>query len=135
MDQRADARAAVARIADFACGDFLAAAPTESSAIDASTRIRVPARQTWPALLYCPAMVLAAASRSASSSTTKGDLPPSSKLTGVMVLAAAWPMMRAVSVEPVKLMRSTSSCSTRAAPTSSPIPYGQKIEPTKRLSW
>lgn len=49
-------------------------------------------------------------------------MPPSSKLTGVSVSAAAFPMRRAVSGEPVKLMRSKSPCRVSAAPASSPIP-------------
>jgi hypothetical protein len=39
----------------------------------------------------------------------KDDLPPSSKLVAVIERAAACPMIFAVSVEPVKLMRSTSA--------------------------
>ena len=84
--------------------------------------MRVPERQTWPAFMYWATTVDAAASRSASSRTTNGDLPPSSKLTGVRLSAAARPMDFAVSVDPVKLMRSTSELLTSAAPASSPMP-------------
>ena len=43
-----------------------------------ATRIRVPARQTWPASSNWPAAFRAAASRSQSSNTSSGPLPPSS---------------------------------------------------------
>ena len=51
-----------------------------------------------------------------------GDLPPSSKLTGVRLAAAAAPMARAVAGEPVNEMRRTSRFATRAAPASGPSP-------------
>jgi hypothetical protein len=52
-----------------------------------------------------------------------GDFPPSSKLDGVRLAAAAAAMARAVSGEPVKLMRSTPGCATSAAPVRSPTPW------------
>ena len=64
----------------------------------------------------------AAASRSASSNTSSGFLPPSSAVKGTMFRAAAVPMARAVSVEPVNDTRRISGCETSAAPASSPIP-------------
>jgi hypothetical protein len=55
-------------------------------------------------------------SRSASSKTMKGDLPPSSRLTRFPVPAVAERMMRPTSVEPVNAILSTSGWATRAAP-------------------
>ena len=59
--------------------------------------MREPATHAWPALnVNTDARVtpIAAASRSASSSTMLGDLPPSSKIDGVNVSAAAFWMRR-----------------------------------------
>ena len=72
-----------------------------ASATDSCTSSRVPARQTWPASSYWPAAFRAAASRSQSSNTSSGPLPPSSPVKGTMFCAAATPMCRAVSGEPV----------------------------------
>ena len=55
-------------------------------------------------------------SRSASSKTMKGDLPPSSSDSFLPVPAVATRMMRPTSVDPVKAILSTSGCSTSAAP-------------------
>ena len=65
----------------------------------------MPARHTWPESSYCPAAFAAAASRSASANTISGPFPPSSAVNGTMFSAAARPMIRAVSGEPVKLIR------------------------------
>ena len=65
----------------------------------------------------------AAASRSASAKTMKGPLPPSSAVKGTRCLAAASPMSRPVSGDPVKEIRRTRGSSTSAAPTSSPNPW------------
>src|SRR5689334_12804209 len=51
-----------------------------------------------------------------------GFLPPSSAVNGTTFCAAATPMWRAVSVEPVNETRRTSGCDTSAAPASSPMP-------------
>ena len=83
----------------------------------------MPARQTWPASSNWPAAFRAAASRSQSSKTSSGPLPPSSPVNGTMFRAAATPMCRAVSGEPVNETRRTPGCETSAAPTSSPIPW------------
>ncbi len=82
----------------------------------------MPARQTCPASSYWPAAFAAAASRSASANTSSGPLPPSSPVKGTMFFAAACPMWRAVSGEPVNETRRTPGCETRAAPASSPMP-------------
>ena len=68
-------------------------------------------------------MVRAAACRSVSAHTTKGDLPPSSKLTGVRLAAAAAPITRAVAGDPVKLIRLTFGCRTSASPAEAPVPW------------
>ncbi len=69
-----------------------------------------------------PASCAAAASRSASAQTMNGDFPPSSTLVGTRLRPAAAPIRRPVSVEPVKLIRSTAAFLTSAAPASSPMP-------------
>ena len=82
----------------------------------------MPARHTWPASSYWPAALAAAASMSASAKTMSGPFPPSSAVNGTMLAAAACPISRPVSGEPVKLTRRTRSWLTSAAPASSPIP-------------
>uniref|UniRef100_A0A0A9H5S5 Rf2c n=1 Tax=Arundo donax TaxID=35708 RepID=A0A0A9H5S5_ARUDO len=62
-------------------------------------------------------------SRSASSNTMIGDLPPSSSETGLRLLsAAAFMTSRPTSVDPVKLTLSTSMCDATAAPAVGPNP-------------
>ena len=56
-------------------------------------------------------------SRSVSANTMLGFLPPSSTATFFTVAAAARRIAWPVASPPVKLTRSTSSCSTSAAPT------------------
>src|SRR5919204_543293 len=84
---------------------------------------RPPAVQTWPALRnVARSAPSSAASRSASSSTTFADLPPSSSVSRFRFPAAARWISRPTSVEPVKETLSTSSCSASAAPASaSPV--------------
>ena len=53
----------------------------------------------------------------------KGLLPPSSAVKGTMLRAAAAPICRAASGEPVNEMRRTHGSATSAAPTSSPSPW------------
>src|ERR671912_744833 len=84
--------------------------------------MRVPARHTWPPSSYWPAAFAAAASRSASSKTTRGPLPPSSAVNGTRFFAAETPIRRPASGDPVKETRRNSGCATSAAPASSPIP-------------
>ena len=86
------------------------------------TSSRVPARHTWPESSYWPAALRAAASRSASSNTISGPLPPSSPVNGTRLRAAATPISRAVSGDPVNDTRRTSGWATSAAPASSPSP-------------
>jgi hypothetical protein len=79
--------------------------------------MREPAQQTWPWLNQMasttPSTTL---SRSASSNTMNGDLPPSSSDSFLPVPAVAMRMIRPTSVEPVNAILSTSSCSTMSWP-------------------
>ena len=52
-----------------------------------------------------------------------GDLPPSSKDSGVRLSAAARATALAVGTEPVKAMRATPGWDTSAAPASVPMPW------------
>ena len=73
--------------------------------------------QVWPVLRYLEAMAPAtAASRSASSKTMNGALPPSSSETFFMV-AAHWAMScLPISVEPVKVSLRTSGLEVSSSP-------------------
>ena len=85
--------------------------------------IRLPAAQRCPALLNADRMAhLSAASRSASSATTKGFLPPSSSDTRASRAPAICAIRRPTAVEPVKLMTATSGCATSGSPASRPSP-------------
>ena len=84
---------------------------TISSYTGRSTRMREPTMHDWPALaVNTPVRVTptVAASRSASAKTMFGDFPPSSKWSCFRDPAAAAMRVRAVSVDPVKLIRATS---------------------------
>ena len=77
--------------------------------------------QSWPALYQpVPAIVSATASMSASSKTTTGALPPSSRCTRLSESAAVRAIHLPVSTEPVSEIMSTSSWVTSAAPVSLP---------------
>ena len=79
--------------------------------------------QVWPALRNLEArMPSTARSRSASSNTMKGALPPSSSDSFLMVGAHCSISVRPTSVEPVKLSLRTASLSHRAAPISRELP-------------
>ena len=82
---------------------------SRTSATPSCTRMREPAQQTWPWLNQMASTTPSTTeSRSASSNTTKGDLPPSSRLSRFPLPAVASRMMRPTSVEPVKAILSTS---------------------------
>ena len=88
----------------------------KSSATFASTITRSVDMQICPALAYAPNTVaFTAASRSASSSTTSGALPPSSSRMGLRYFAAIWANNLPTRVEPVKLMRFTAGCAITAS--------------------
>ena len=85
--------------------------------------MRVAAVQSWPQLAKAPTIApSAAASRSASSKTTNGALPPSSRCTRLTVPAASRMTLVPVRVEPVTEISATSSCRASAPPTSAPGP-------------
>ncbi len=84
---------------------------------------REPAEQVWPPFWTMALTITgAAASRSASSKTICGDLPPSSSVQGMWFRAAAIWTCSPTSGEPVKLMKSTPGCSESARPATSPRP-------------
>ena len=89
---------------------------------------RLVAVHFWPVESMAPLTVSVAAwSRSASSSTTTGFLPPSSSCTLAPRRWAALWMPRPTSLEPVKEMAVTPAASVSAGPIVDP-------EPTTRLS-
>ena len=89
-----------------------------------ATSIRTAARQTCPALSNCSTARSTARSRSASSNTSSGDFPPSSKHTGVMLRRRGRARSRpAVGTEPVKQSRPTPGCAASGAPASAPVPW------------
>ena len=73
----------------------------------------------WPAWeqMVKPA-IIAARAGSASSSTTKADLPPSSRKTFFTVSLPTAMIRRPTGVDPVKVTMSTRGSATRASPTS-----------------
>ena len=90
---------------------------SRAAAMPSWTRMRDPAQHTWPWLNQMASTTPSTTeSRSASSKTMNGDLPPSSRLRRLPLPAVAARMMRPTSVDPVKAILSTSGCSTRAAP-------------------
>ncbi len=91
-----------------------------------------PAQQTWPWLNQIASTTPStAASRSASSKTMKGDLPPSSSVSDLPEPAVCSRMMRPTSVEPVKAILSMPAWSTIAAPVA-PSPVTMLTTPSGR---
>jgi hypothetical protein len=92
-----------------------------SSAMFSCTRRREPAQQVWPWLkkMACT-MPSTAASWSAESNTTTGDLPPSSSVIFLPVPAVSLRRKRPTLVEPVKATLATSGWLARCVPTSLP---------------
>src|SRR5881275_2082716 len=90
---------------------------TSRSAMPSCASSRDPAQHTCPWLNQIasttPSTTL---SRSASSNTRNGLLPPSSSDSFLPDPAVAWRMMRPTSVEPVKAILSTSPCATNSPP-------------------
>ncbi len=75
------------------------------------TRSREPAQQTWPWLNQIASTTPSTAeSRSASSKTMNGDLPPSSSVSDLPEPAVASRIFRPTSVEPVKAILSMPGC-------------------------
>ena len=89
----------------------------KASWIDSWTRSREPAQQTWPWLNQIASTTPSTAeSRSASSKTMNGDLPPSSSVSALPEPAVASRIFRPTSVEPVKAILSTPSWRTISSP-------------------
>ena len=87
------------------------------------TIIRDGALQDCPELLnMCATPPVTAFTKSAPSRITFGDLPPSSWLTRLTVLAARLATSMPARVEPVNEIMSMSGCSLMATPTSVPMP-------------
>ena len=106
---------------------------TKSSWIARCTISREAAVQRWPLVPNADHTTLSRArSRSASSQTTIGFLPPSSRLTRLRVFAARVLISTPVSVWPVKLMTLTSGWSTIALPTSPPEPVTTLTTPSRQ---
>ena len=98
-------------------------ASMKASSAERSTRMRERAQQSWPALpKTAPGAAAAAAWMSASANTTLADLPPSSKVTRLIVCAAPAAIVRPTAVEPVKATLATSGCSTSRCPQVRPGP-------------
>ncbi len=109
---------------------------TRRGASPSWTSSREPAQHTWPWLNQIasttPSTTL---STSASSKTTKGDLPPSSSESALPLPAVAWRMIRPTSVEPVKAILSMSACLTISSPTA-PSPVMMLTTPGgKSIAW
>ena len=84
---------------------------------------RLPAMHVCPVAAKIPETApFTASSRSASSKTMFGDLPPSSMVVRLKCRAAVSLMRRPVASEPVKATLATSGCSTSGMPTSLPKP-------------
>ena len=103
---------------------------TNRSAMDRWTKIRLAQMHDWPPtrrylIATAPST---AASRSASSKTTKGALPPSSKDTRLRECAAACMSCFPTSVEPVKASFRTSGCAAKASP------IGRDLAPVTTLN-
>ena len=85
--------------------------------------MRLAHTQVWPALRYLEAMAPATAlSRSASSKTMNGALPPSSSPSFLMVGAHCAIRMRPISVEPVKLSARTVALPVSSLPIALALP-------------
>ena len=107
-------------LAPLACS---ASAATKSSCTRGPASTRVAAVQSWPALKKpATAMASAAASMSASSKTTTGALPPSSRCTRLTSLAADSATCMPARTEPVIETIAGVGCSTSRRPVSrSPV--------------
>ena len=77
-------------------------------------------------------VILTARARSASSSTTEADLPPSSSATRFTVSAPTAATRRPARVEPVNDTMSTSGCAASASPTTGPVPCTRLNTPAGR---
>ena len=88
-----------------------------------STNRREPATHDCPVPSKMPSATDAtAASMSASANTMWGDLPPSSRATGISFSAAMAAMRRPLPVPPVNDTHFTPGCRTSASPATAPVP-------------
>ena len=95
--------------------------------------MRVHAEQVCPEFsiaLRAPAGM--AFSSGASSNTTNADLPPSSRVTFLMVSAASAATRLPARTDPVKLTMSTIGCDAIASPTAGPYPVTMLSTPAGR---
>ncbi|MCY1527072.1 hypothetical protein D9M68_621260 [compost metagenome] len=109
----------------FTCRTRSTKHSAKASYNESSTMMRLIAMQICPWCRNLPnTAALTACSRSASASTTKGLLPPSSRATCLRCAPplAMRPILRPTGVEPVKVTRPGSGCSTKASPISLPAP-------------
>ncbi len=101
-----------------------------SSYTGRSTKIRLPAEHTSPWLPKMPqALPGMASARSASAKTMLGLFPPSSRVTRFSESAQVRMMCWPIALEPVKLILSTSGCSSRGWPASGPRPVSTLSTP------
>ena len=107
----------------FSAPIFAVSAATKRSWIPCCTTNRLDAVQRWPVEknALCSA-TFTAVSRSASSSTTCGFLPPISSCTFASRAAHCCATRLPTSTEPVKLIASTSGVVARISPTTEPRP-------------
>ena len=97
--------------------------------------MRVAAVQSWPELKKPASLIVSArASMSASSNTSTGALPPSSRCTRFTVCAAAAAISFPVAVSPVRLTMSTSGCVMSRCPTTPPGPVMTLSTPFGKMS-
>src|SRR5580658_6879880 len=91
--------------------------------LDSGTSMRVGALQDWPEFWNtCSTLCFTARSKSASSSSTFGDLPPNSWCTRLTDAAALRATSVPARVDPVNDTMSTSRCDDKGAPTPGPSP-------------
>ena len=88
---------------------------------------RCPAEKNAPLIANSTAL-----SRSASSSTMSGFLPPISSCILPPRANTLAPILRPTAEEPVKVMPATFGCSTSAAPVSAPCPINRLNTPSGR---
>src|SRR5438477_207014 len=97
--------------------------------------MREAAVQSWPEFQY-PATLIPSvtAAGSASSKTSTGALPPSSRCTRLRLSAAVRAMILPVSTSPVSETNRTSGCLTIASPAGTPSPVTTLRTPAGRIS-
>ena len=98
--------------------------------------MRVSAVQVWPALMNALATpTLTAVPRSASGRITLADLPPSSRVTRLMVCDATSATRLPARTEPVNDTASMPGWLAIASPTTGPVPLTRLNTPGGRPAW